>query len=75
MPTLTLMGLHFISRLLGLPAKYKTWAKVTNALAYYGTELIFVIKMYSAVRVTRLGKILPFGRFFMAKFFLEKIAQ
>ena len=26
-------------------------------------------------RVTRLGKILPFGQFFMAKFFLEKIAQ
>jgi len=26
-------------------------------------------------RVTRLGKISPFGRFFMAKFFLEKIAQ
>jgi hypothetical protein len=26
-------------------------------------------------RVTRLGKISPFGQFFMAKFFLEKIAQ
>jgi hypothetical protein len=26
-------------------------------------------------RVTRLGEISPFGRFFMAKFFLEKIAQ
>ncbi len=26
-------------------------------------------------RVTRLGEILPFGQFFMAKFFLEKIAQ
>jgi hypothetical protein len=26
-------------------------------------------------RVTRLSEILPFGRFFMAKFFLEKIAQ
>jgi hypothetical protein len=29
----------------------------------------------TAGRVTRLGEISPFGQFFMAKFFLEKIAQ
>ncbi len=30
---------------------------------------------FSITRVTRLGEISPFGQFFMAKFFLEKIAQ
>jgi hypothetical protein len=40
---------------------------------------IFILKIkiviYVIIRVTRLGEILPFGRFFMAKFFLEKMAQ
>ncbi len=41
-------------------------------------EMVLIAKASKTIRVTRLGEILPFGRFFMVLgefFFLEKVAQ
>jgi len=58
--------------------RVKFWLLSDGDFSPFSPQLLLArlpITPHLEITVTRLGEISPFGQFFMAKFFLEKIAQ